>query len=85
MNWSIGGMWRLLKCVKLKHGMKTKDEKDAKCHIHKAWTSRGLKATMNQKWKVEKIYLKILANNKWKANNENKKWRWVEKISFERK
>lgn len=27
---------------------------------------------MSQKWKVEKIYLKKLANNKWKANNENK-------------
>jgi len=40
---------------------------------------------MSQKWKVEKLYLKKLANNKWKANNENKKWRWVEKISFERK
>jgi hypothetical protein len=35
---------------------------------------------MSQKWKVEKI-----ANNKWKANNDNKKWRWVEKLSFERK
>ncbi len=35
MNWSIGWMWRLLKCVKLKHGMKTKDEREAKCHIHK--------------------------------------------------
>lgn len=35
MNWWIGWMWRLLKCVKFKHGMRTKDEWEAKWQIHK--------------------------------------------------
>jgi hypothetical protein len=35
MNWSIEWMWRLLKCVKFKHGMRTEDEWEAKWHIHK--------------------------------------------------
>jgi hypothetical protein len=35
MNWSIGWMWRILKCVKFKHGMRIEDEWEAKSHIHK--------------------------------------------------